>query len=280
MPGNKSPFCTDFGRGIFDSFWNSYITAATVGYGDIVVQSVPGRVLVILWITVSTMLFTMLTGTFASALGAILTSVSAFPDMSNNKVSVLANSPERTLVIQSGGLPLEKADLLALLTSVRSGESTLALINSYSYLTQFPDKAIFDANSWSDLRLSVTQDFAVSVGFLLTLSNTNNLLLSQCLQQQSFLNKLLGDGHWDSLASNLLIQQTESSDSSVQLFLTSEILLAVALLAAILLLILLTALLFRFLLHNNSHCFRKQSQKSDDNNSASNHVSSQLTSPL
>lgn len=281
MSKNKSPYSKTFGHGILDGYWNAFITAGTIGYGDMVVQSLPSRVVVILWITLSTIMFSMLTGTFTSVLSTLISTSSAFPAMVGNKVGVLTTGIEQDLVIQSGGIVVAMASLSELVHSVTVGDISLVLINSYAFLAQFENFSTPTQNLNANLRLQVTSQFSVNAGLLFfnsysTAANNkqNNGALFNCLQQQSFVSQLIGDGHLNKVEDYLIAHSTPASDltsSTSTFYLSDETQVAIALIVAIVLLVLLTLLVFNCFVYKrlssiNSNKANCASQKHSQSN--------------
>ena len=59
-------------EGIDDAIWWSIVTVTTVGYGDRVAITAPGRLVSILWMTIGVVCFSILSGAMASEFSAAL----------------------------------------------------------------------------------------------------------------------------------------------------------------------------------------------------------------
>ena len=62
--GNTGEFPSEFFAGWFNGVWWSFISMTTVGYGDRVPKTIPGRLFAIIWIMVGIVVFCILSGNF------------------------------------------------------------------------------------------------------------------------------------------------------------------------------------------------------------------------
>ncbi|XP_068707484.1 uncharacterized protein [Montipora foliosa] len=87
---NTQEFRSPFYLGIFDGFWWSFVTMATVGYGDKTPKSLVAQLFSVIWIMIGITLCSMLTATLSSAFTNV--TVDYYGVLSGRKVGVVKNS--------------------------------------------------------------------------------------------------------------------------------------------------------------------------------------------
>ncbi|XP_065643221.1 uncharacterized protein LOC136074963 [Hydra vulgaris] len=76
-----------FLKGFGKSLWWAVVTLSTVGYGDIVPESLTGRILSIFWMIIGVILVSGMTGTFSSVM-----TTNSFLSLHNQKIAAIINS--------------------------------------------------------------------------------------------------------------------------------------------------------------------------------------------
>ncbi|XP_078381083.1 uncharacterized protein LOC144663874 isoform X3 [Oculina patagonica] len=101
---NSEEFPRPFIKGSLHGFWWSFISVTTVGYGDKVPKSIPGRIFSIIWILVGIINMTIFTANVTSALTALSLDLepSSLVDL---KVAVLGNGTEYQHALEEGAHP-------------------------------------------------------------------------------------------------------------------------------------------------------------------------------
>lgn len=129
---NNPDFAEQYGRGIWDSFYWSVVTASTVGYGDKVARGNPGRLLALVWIAAGTLVFATFTAAIASALAVqeIEGTISGPADLPGHRVVTVADSAGQAYLSAHGIGPILVDDV----------ESAYALLNEGR-----ADAVVFDA---------------------------------------------------------------------------------------------------------------------------------------
>ncbi len=94
-------------RGVFDGFWWSAVTLTTVGYGDKVPKSTPGRVLGFAWMFISIVMVASLTAGITAILTQSSTEIdiNTASDLIGKRVGVLTRSPNETFLRKAGLTP-------------------------------------------------------------------------------------------------------------------------------------------------------------------------------
>ncbi|XP_068709551.1 uncharacterized protein [Montipora foliosa] len=87
---NTQEFRSPFYLGIFDGFWWSFVTMATVGYGDKTPKSLVAQLFSVIWIMIGITLCSMLTATLSSAFTNV--TVDYYGVLSGRKIGVVKDS--------------------------------------------------------------------------------------------------------------------------------------------------------------------------------------------
>lgn len=124
--GNSNPvFPKNSIRGIGVGIWWSLVSMTTVGYGDVVPKSVPGRFLATIWVCVGVMVICIITATVTE----VVTGTSEI-NIRTKRVSVLEESFESEKIGHFGVEVVEKATYRDVLQAVRDRETFGAAINA------------------------------------------------------------------------------------------------------------------------------------------------------
>ncbi len=94
-------------KGVFDGFWWSAVTLTTVGYGDKVPKTAPGRVLGFAWMFISIVMASSLTAGITAILtqGSKIEEINTASDLIGKRVGVLARSPNESFLLKAGVSP-------------------------------------------------------------------------------------------------------------------------------------------------------------------------------
>ena len=94
-------------KGVFDGFWWSAVTLTTVGYGDKVPKSTPGRALGFFWMFISIVMVSSLTAGITAILtnSAMETPIRTISDLVGETVGVLDQSPNEEYLKSAGLQP-------------------------------------------------------------------------------------------------------------------------------------------------------------------------------
>jgi hypothetical protein len=210
-----------------------------------VTRSYPGRVVIILWITLASMLFAAMTGTFSGIFSALLNNqVQSIPGLRQNRVAVLEGTIEGHLVYKSGGTPVSKANFSDLVNSITSGEVTLGFINAYALnaLTQV-DEIPGDITTTLVTNTAVAGFlFANSYGHRFSQPNWQNAFT--CLQEQSFIYQVLTDDGQFSISTGSTPHRRIDSFTNT-FFTVTECIVAVSIATTALVVIVCTHIIFR-----------------------------------
>jgi ABC-type amino acid transport substrate-binding protein len=95
-------------KGVFDGFWWSAVTLTTVGYGDKVPKSTPGRVLGFFWMFISIVMVSSLTAGITAILttDGMDTPIRTINDLVGKSVGVLNQSPNEFYLRSAGLQPI------------------------------------------------------------------------------------------------------------------------------------------------------------------------------
>ena len=104
IEGGKS-VPASYALGVFESFWWSFVTFSTVGYGDISPVTVFGKVFALLSISIGLALFGLFIAQLSSSLtlGRMAHTISDVKDLARKRVGVKANTTAATVVQERGG---------------------------------------------------------------------------------------------------------------------------------------------------------------------------------
>uniref|UniRef100_A0A7M5V348 Potassium channel domain-containing protein n=1 Tax=Clytia hemisphaerica TaxID=252671 RepID=A0A7M5V348_9CNID len=98
---------------IWDSVWWSFVTLATVGYGDVVPTRIPGRILCYIWLMFSNVAIACFSATVTSIL--IAECFNSELTIEGSKIGVVNGSREHSFVLKSAGLPIAYKSITDLL---------------------------------------------------------------------------------------------------------------------------------------------------------------------
>ena len=118
-------FSRFFVKGAGTGIWWSLVSMTTVGYGDVVPQSIPGRIIASIWLFIGVIIACLLTATVTEVIEGI-------NDLNiyEKRVSVLENSYESKVGSEVYGAEVVAAESYeAALNMVRKGQVFAALIN-------------------------------------------------------------------------------------------------------------------------------------------------------
>lgn len=102
-PFGNEDFPKNFFLGMYESFWWSFITMTTVGYGDKITKKLPGRIFAVIWILVGITVCSIFVASLSSEI--MMFSTPATPKLSGQKVGALANHlHDAIMVSQHGGI--------------------------------------------------------------------------------------------------------------------------------------------------------------------------------
>ncbi len=125
-------FAEDYGRGIWDSFYWSVVTASTVGYGDKVARGHTGRLLALVWIAAGTLVFATFTAAIASALAVeeIQGTIAGPTDLPGHRVATVADSAGQAYLSAHGVGPILVPDIERAYELVDAGEADAVVFDA------------------------------------------------------------------------------------------------------------------------------------------------------
>lgn len=141
---NQTHFPRSFVKGIFEGFWYSFISMTTVGFGDRITKSTPGRLFSIVWILVGIIMFSLLTSLFTAEI--LKVSEPHDHSMSGANVGALKYRDYDALVIvKNHGIVKETngwnfhSDVMELIRMLRTDEIDGFVLDKYTlaYTTEY-----------------------------------------------------------------------------------------------------------------------------------------------
>lgn len=142
-----------------------------------------------LWLTVSALQFSTLTGTFTSLFNVASSTSVNLPPVAGSLIGVPANGIDKAAVLALGGNPVQQSTAEGLLNDLINGKTNAILVDPHAFLWLFSNVT----DLWTTENIQATLvDYSLSIGLLLPNPSSSQLpqSLYNCLQERSFITQL------------------------------------------------------------------------------------------
>ncbi|XP_028392906.1 uncharacterized protein LOC114517405 isoform X2 [Dendronephthya gigantea] len=131
-PNNYDTIPKPFFQGVKQSLWWAYVSVTTVGYGDKVPKSIPGRIFAMIWILYGIALISLVTTGLTTALTATIVVVTKDVKLYGSQVAAVDNSLEFQLGLLKGARMNQKknfSNVISVLEAVENGDVDGGLVD-------------------------------------------------------------------------------------------------------------------------------------------------------